>query len=230
MRLQAGKGQGFPKVVRTEQGGGAVAGPDARSERGSPSMRRETDCNDQAGPRPAGAAPSRMRTGGGCAAGAAFPRHPAPGARACGGRWSAQARCGARLLRAAAPPSGGPMELEAARRAVLAAVRGTCAADLPRLLHWMRNTSKRGPDRALRSQRRRPAGGGAPREGSDRRGRPRGRCGPEPCPAGASGCRRCGLAAPFRCGSGTERAAAAGEGGGGVPPVRSRARAGRVPA
>ncbi|XP_068016460.1 uncharacterized protein [Melanerpes formicivorus] len=33
------------------------------------------------------------------------------------------------------------MELEAARRAVLAAVRGTCAADLPRLLHWMRNTS-----------------------------------------------------------------------------------------
>ncbi|KAK2523831.1 hypothetical protein Q9233_009712 [Columba guinea] len=32
------------------------------------------------------------------------------------------------------------MELEAARRAVLAAVRGTCAADLPRLLHWMRNT------------------------------------------------------------------------------------------
>ncbi|XP_075569155.1 uncharacterized protein LOC104025044 [Pelecanus crispus] len=33
------------------------------------------------------------------------------------------------------------MELEAARRAVLAAVRGTCAADLPRLLHWMRNTN-----------------------------------------------------------------------------------------
>ncbi|XP_030308013.1 uncharacterized protein LOC103538841 isoform X1 [Calypte anna] len=33
------------------------------------------------------------------------------------------------------------MELEAAQRAVLAAVRGTCAADLPRLLHWMRNTS-----------------------------------------------------------------------------------------
>ncbi|XP_062479263.1 uncharacterized protein LOC134166009 isoform X2 [Pezoporus occidentalis] len=32
------------------------------------------------------------------------------------------------------------MELEAARRAVLAAVRGTRAADLPRLLHWMRNT------------------------------------------------------------------------------------------
>uniref|UniRef100_A0A8B9N4E2 Methyltransferase type 11 domain-containing protein n=1 Tax=Accipiter nisus TaxID=211598 RepID=A0A8B9N4E2_9AVES len=35
------------------------------------------------------------------------------------------------------------MELEAARRAVLAAVRGTCAADLPRLLHWMRNTRKK---------------------------------------------------------------------------------------
>ncbi|KAM6275008.1 uncharacterized protein LJ264_003962 isoform 2-T2 [Porphyrio hochstetteri] len=33
------------------------------------------------------------------------------------------------------------MDLEAARRAVLAAVRGTCAADLPRLLHWMRNNS-----------------------------------------------------------------------------------------
>ncbi|XP_064280039.1 uncharacterized protein LOC135302927 isoform X4 [Passer domesticus] len=31
------------------------------------------------------------------------------------------------------------MELAAARRAVLAAVRGTRAADLPRLLHWMRN-------------------------------------------------------------------------------------------
>lgn len=35
------------------------------------------------------------------------------------------------------------MELAAARRAVLAAVRGTCAADLPRLLHWMRHSSKR---------------------------------------------------------------------------------------
>ncbi|XP_033918260.1 uncharacterized protein [Melopsittacus undulatus] len=33
------------------------------------------------------------------------------------------------------------MELEAARCVVLAAVRGTRAADLPRLLHWMRNTN-----------------------------------------------------------------------------------------
>uniref|UniRef100_A0A8C3QLX0 Methyltransferase type 11 domain-containing protein n=1 Tax=Cyanoderma ruficeps TaxID=181631 RepID=A0A8C3QLX0_9PASS len=66
-------------------------------------------------------------------------------ARAAGG-WARGGRGfsrGAHVREAAgvAPPrGGGAMELEAARRAVLAAVRGTRAADLPRLLHWMRNT------------------------------------------------------------------------------------------
>lgn len=105
--------------------------------------------------------PSRMRTGGGGvrqpprAEGGASPWHAAPGARARGlrrrvrgaARGPALVRRRRRRRKAAAPPRGGAMELEAARRAVLAAVRGTCAADLPRLLHWMRNTSKRGLDR-----------------------------------------------------------------------------------
>ncbi|XP_074441245.1 uncharacterized protein LOC141742561 isoform X1 [Larus michahellis] len=85
------------------------------------------------------------------------------------------------------------MELEAARRAVLAAVRGTCAADLPRLLHWMRNTSKRGPARCCC-----PAAGGAPRAGPDGWGRPCGCSGPEARSARESRFRRCGLAAPSR--------------------------------
>lgn len=67
------------------------------------------------------------------------------------------------------------MELEAARRAVLAAVRGTCAADLPRLLHWMRHSSKRreaegcrapapwGPAQPTRGARRGLLGRGPPK-------------------------------------------------------------------
>uniref|UniRef100_A0A8C3NDC6 Uncharacterized protein n=2 Tax=Geospiza parvula TaxID=87175 RepID=A0A8C3NDC6_GEOPR len=50
--------------------------------------------------------------------------------------WRVRAWFGAR----GAPSRRRAMELAAARRAVLAAVRGTRAADLPRLLHWMRNT------------------------------------------------------------------------------------------
>lgn len=118
------------------------------------------------------------------------------------------------------------MELEAARRAVLAAVRGTCAADLPRLLHWMRNTSKRGPARELRSgcrcpplgSWRGPAGGG-----------PAGRSGPE-LPRSAT------VLAPSERASEREggrpsrpvgggRVCGGREGGSGVPPPRGRARA-----
>lgn len=50
------------------------------------------------------------------------------------------------------------MELAAARRAVLAAVRGTCAADLPRLLHWMRHSSKRPGGGRLRGAEHRRRG------------------------------------------------------------------------
>ncbi|XP_058707106.1 uncharacterized protein LOC131585220 [Poecile atricapillus] len=56
-----------------------------------------------------------------------------------GGRGSSRGAHVREAARVAPPGGGGAMELEAARRAVLAAVRGTRAADLPRLLHWMRN-------------------------------------------------------------------------------------------
>ncbi|XP_021258050.1 uncharacterized protein LOC110401357 isoform X2 [Numida meleagris] len=52
--------------------------------------------------------------------------------------------CGVTRRETGRPPAAvgrAAMELEAARRAVLAAVRGTRAADLPRLLHWMRHSS-----------------------------------------------------------------------------------------
>lgn len=99
------------------------------------------------------------------------------------------------------------MELEAARRAVLAAVRGTCAADLPRLLHWMRNTSKRGP---ARPGRRAPGAAAAVRQlagprgsGPERGGRP-GAC--SSAPAGRAALGAAAWLPPFRYGAGAERA------------------------
>ncbi|XP_062351370.1 uncharacterized protein LOC134045564 [Cinclus cinclus] len=67
----------------------------------------------------------------------------AEGGWARGGRGFSRGAHVREAERVAPPRGGGAMELEAARRAVLAAVRGTLAADLPRLLHWMRNTRKR---------------------------------------------------------------------------------------
>ncbi|XP_071601156.1 uncharacterized protein [Heliangelus exortis] len=139
---------------------GHAARPHAGKGRGSPADRaprgrrgRHPEHARGAGTRPRDRARVQAPPGGGAhahwhalgsARGGSAPRQSAPEARGAGGKRRAGCAGAARgptRVGCAPPRRRGAMELEAARRAVLAAVRGTCAADLPRLLHWMRNTS-----------------------------------------------------------------------------------------
>nr|XP_031360789.1 uncharacterized protein LOC110477190 [Lonchura striata domestica] len=123
--LRRGREGGAPSPGRAVRKGRGGAGPGAapsgsasRAERG----RRWAGPRVRKGPLPVGVALPHAHV---------WPR---------GGRGFSRGAHVRGAARVAPPRGGGAMELAAARRAVLAAVRGTRAADLPRLLHWMRNS------------------------------------------------------------------------------------------